>query len=96
MRNQPNKTALLFTAPWCKGCDIVDKILFKEYTDNHDKFNYKKIRCDEDNETPIHYGVQTLPTVLLLNGKTPHGIICGNRAEIEYHIAIKHWILEDE
>ena len=93
MRNQPNKTALLFIAPWCKGCDVVDKILFKEYTDNHDKFNYKKVRCDEDRETPVRYQVQGLPTVLLLNGKTPQASICGNREEIEYQTAIKRWLM---
>jgi thioredoxin 1 len=54
---------LRFTATWCQPCKSLEAMLNTTET----KAIINKIDIDEDNETPITFGVRSVPTMIKLD-----------------------------
>jgi thioredoxin 1 len=62
-----------FWAPWCGPCRAVAPILDKLAGELAGKLIVAKVNTDENNEWATKYGVQGIPTMLLIsNGKIVH------------------------
>lgn len=62
-----------FWAPWCGPCKMVAPILDKIAKDYADKLTVTKVNTDESSEWAGKYGVQGIPTLLMMNaGKIVH------------------------
>ncbi len=57
-----------FWAPWCGPCRMVAPILDRIAKDYADKLIVAKVNTDEDPEWAGKYGVQGIPTMLMLSG----------------------------
>ena len=54
---------LRFTASWCQPCKSLEAMLDTTET----KMIINKIDIDEDNETPVSFGVRSVPTMVKLD-----------------------------
>jgi thioredoxin 1 len=62
-----------FWAPWCGPCKMVAPVLDKLAKENSGKLLIAKVNTDENPEWASRYGVQGIPTMLLVwNGKIIH------------------------
>ncbi|MEN6408585.1 MAG: thioredoxin [Anaerolineaceae bacterium] len=62
-----------FWAPWCGPCRMVAPILDKLATEYAGKMVVAKVNTDENPEWAGKYGVQGIPTMLMIaNGKVIH------------------------
>jgi len=55
-----------FWAPWCGPCKMVGPILEKVAEEYADKLLVAKVNTDENAEWAMKYGVQGIPTMLLI------------------------------
>jgi thioredoxin 1 len=62
-----------FWAPWCGPCKMVAPILDKVAKEYAGKLVIAKVNTDENPEWAMKFGVQGIPTMLLVaNGKVAH------------------------
>jgi len=62
-----------FWAPWCTPCKMVAPVLDKLAKENTGKLLIAKVNTDENPEWAMKYGVQGIPTMLMVwNGKIVH------------------------
>jgi thioredoxin 1 len=62
-----------FWAPWCGPCKMVAPILDKLAKEKAGKLIVAKVNTDENPDWATRYGVQGIPTMLLIaNGKIVH------------------------
>ncbi len=57
-----------FWAPWCGPCRMVGPILEKIAKEYSEKLIVAKVNTDENPEWATKYGVQGIPTMLLISG----------------------------
>jgi thioredoxin 1 len=74
-----------FWATWCAPCRAIApvvEVLAKEYAG---KLKVGKVNIDDNPKTPTTYGVQSIPTLLLIKNGQVVGQLVGNvpRAKIE-------------
>ena len=63
-------------APWCMPCRWYSPIIEKTSEGMKDKFNLVKVNVDENQEIAAKYGVEAIPTTLLIeNGKVKASIV---------------------
>ena len=60
------KKLLYFSAPWCQPCKTLGPIMDQVST----QVTVKKINVDDSPEMASHYGIRSVPTVVLV---TEHG-----------------------
>ena len=61
-----NKVALVdFWAEWCGPCKMIAPILDEIAKEYAGKLTVVKLNIDENQETPQHYGVRGIPTLML-------------------------------
>lgn len=66
-------TLVDFWAPWCNPCLMVAPILDKLASEYDGKLQVAKVNTDEHSKWAMQYGVQGIPTMLLIaNGKVVH------------------------
>jgi len=59
-----------FWAPWCSPCRAVAPVLDEASTQYADKILIVKVNIDENSDTPVQFGVRSIPTLLLFkNGE---------------------------
>lgn len=65
-----------FWAPWCGPCRIVGPWV-EELAQQYDgRFKVAKMNVDENPMTPSHYGIRSIPTILLFkDGKLADTIV---------------------
>ncbi|MFU8788337.1 MAG: thioredoxin TrxA [Methylobacter sp.] len=57
-----------YWAEWCGPCKMIAPILDEIANDYAGKLTVAKINIDENPETPQHYGVRGIPTLMLFKG----------------------------
>jgi len=55
-----------FWAPWCAPCHMQTPILENLAKNNNGEFQIFKINVDEHQQTAMKYGIQSIPTILVL------------------------------
>jgi thioredoxin 1 len=64
----PQPVLVDFWAPWCGPCRMTDPILVKLAREKAGKLRVVKVNVDENPLTAQTYGVQSIPTMLLVKG----------------------------
>jgi len=54
-----------FWAPWCGPCKRLNPILEELSNEMGGKVEFVKMNTDENPETPMHFGVMSIPTMIL-------------------------------
>ena len=63
-------------AEWCSPCKMMDPILEEIVNEKGDSLQLVKINIDENQETPVKYGVMNIPTLLFFkDGKVVDRVI---------------------
>lgn len=59
-----------FWAPWCGPCKMISPILDEIATEFAGKLKVVKINIDENEQTPVQFGVRGIPTLMVFkNGE---------------------------
>ncbi|MCL4398562.1 MAG: thioredoxin [Candidatus Parvarchaeota archaeon] len=75
-------------APWCMPCRWYSPIIEKTAEEMKDKFKLVKVNVDENQEIAAKYGVEAIPTTLLIeNGNVKASIVGAMQAG-----QLKEWL----
>ena len=56
-----------FWAPWCGPCRIVSPIVEELSKDYDGKVRFVKMNTDENEQAPMQFGIQVLPTLVIFS-----------------------------
>jgi thioredoxin 1 len=72
-----------FFAPWCGPCKMMSPIIDKLAEEFAGKVKIGKFNIDENQEVPTRYGIQSIPTIILLkNGEVVDKMVGFQSAEV--------------
>ena len=77
-----------FWAEWCGPCKMIAPILDELSAEMGSAVDIRKINVDENSETPMKYGIRSLPSLLIFK----NGEVVGNRAGAASKGDLKSWI----
>ena len=60
-----------FWAPWCGPCKMIAPVLDELAVEFAGKVKIVKINIDDNQATPAHFGVRSIPTLLLFKDGKP-------------------------
>jgi len=81
-------TVVDFWAEWCGPCRKVGPVIEELAAEYAGKVGFAKLNVDENSETPVKYGIMSIPTVILFKGGEVVDKIIGARSKADY----KSWI----
>ena len=73
---QSEKTVLIdFYADWCGPCKMLSPII-EEIADEYPQFTIAKVNVDEEKELASHYGIMSIPALVLFrDGKAVDSMV---------------------
>ena len=66
-----------FWAEWCGPCRALGPILDEVANEYGDKVTFMKLTVDENPETPAHFGIRGIPTLILFKNGQAHATQVG-------------------
>jgi thioredoxin 1 len=66
-----------FWADWCGPCHIVAPVVDEIAAERAGRLRVAKLNVDENPQTAQHYGVQSIPTLILFSGGKERGRVIG-------------------
>lgn len=70
-------TLVDFWAPWCGPCHMIAPILEELSEELGEEVNIVKLNIDENEVAPSHFGIQSIPTMILFKDGQPLEKIIG-------------------
>jgi thioredoxin 1 len=65
-----------FWAPWCGPCRMVSPVVEELAKDYAGKIKFVKVNTDENMDTSVAYGIQSIPTLAIFrDGKLVDGVL---------------------
>lgn len=75
------KTVLIdFYADWCGPCKMIAPTIH-EIADENPQFKIVKVNVDEETPLAIKFGIQSIPTLVIMKNGQPVGKIVGLRSK---------------
>ena len=81
-----------FGAEWCGPCRSLDPVLDNLAEAAHGRMSVVRINVDEHHDLARHYGVSSIPRLLLFN----HGKVIADRVGYSDENQLKNWIVSSE
>ena len=78
-----------FWAEWCGPCRMLAPVVEKVATANAGRLVVGKMNVDENQETPQHYGIQGIPTLLIFKSGEVAGQLVGYQSQDNIQQAIE-------
>ena len=75
----PIPTFVDFWAPWCGPCKMVAPIVEELASDYVGKVRFVKLNTDDNMNTPGHYRIQGIPTMIIFKDGKEYARIVGYR-----------------
>ncbi|GMN41753.1 hypothetical protein TIFTF001_010976 [Ficus carica] len=90
IKSKPCQVVIDFTAAWCKPCQSMEPTL-EELATKYKDICIVRIDVDELPDVAAEYGVQAMPTYLLMKkGNQVDKVVGAKKADLEMKIE-KHW-----
>ena len=85
VKNSDIPVVVDFWAEWCGPCKMVAPVLEELAEEYSGQIKFTKVDVDTNHETAIHYGIRSIPTLLVFKGGKPVDQLIGAvpRAEIK-------------
>lgn len=80
-------TVIDFWAPWCGPCRMVGPII-EELSNENTDIAICKINVDENNLSPLEYGVRGIPTIIFFKDGVVVDKIIGVKSKVEFQAKI--------
>lgn len=77
-----------FWAEWCGPCKMLSPVIDRIAAANQGKLVVGKMNVDENSDTPQHYGIQGIPTLLIFKGGEIAGQLVGYQSQENIQRAI--------
>ncbi|KEH38742.1 thioredoxin [Medicago truncatula] len=91
-----SKTLVLveFYAPWCESCKNTHSIMVELANDYEGKVEFYKLNMDDNQNIPVEYGIQGIPTVIFFKNGEQVDIIVGHVTKATFIDRIEQYIYE--
>ena len=76
-----------FWAPWCRPCKAIEPALVQIASASAGRLRLVRLDIDANVGTPSHYGVLSIPTVILFAGGEARETVVGPRGKRHYEQA---------
>ncbi len=81
-----------FWAPWCGPCRIVSPVIEELAKEYEGKVKVGKINVDENPHTQSHYGIMSIPSILMFKKGQPIKTMIGAQGKENYKKAIEEML----
>jgi len=84
-----------FWAPWCGPCRMVAPVVDELADEYEGRVKVVKVNTDENVDTIVHYGVQSIPTLVVFKNGKPLDQVVGFRPKNELQRLLDDALVED-
>ena len=77
-----------FWAEWCGPCRVISPALEQIAEELGDRLTVAKVNVDENPHSPLHYGVRSIPALIIFRNGKPAASKIGAAPKSE----LKHWV----
>lgn len=89
-----NLVLVEFYAPWCESCKNTHSIMVELANDYEGKVEFYKLNMDDNQNIPVEYGIQGIPTVIFFKNGEQVDIIVGHVTKATFIDRIEQYIYE--